>query len=336
MVQPSTILSLFFDLTTLCFVFAFLLFSLFSLATIFHFRVTTRNSHHLRDFNSFWAVRTLLVSFIALWALTETLRLPFVLLRRLHFFSRLLTLTQQADICKIHVVLSLGLFEPGFFATLLYLVDVSVRKRNPSETFSATLSIISVCCLPIFLFQVLFVFFPTTSSKQSGLTEALNRSFVIINDGAGNNNVFCAYPLLSCIASGAFGVVYALSFLFSSWRVISLVINKGLRSRTYALSSAVLLAVPTQIILIGISVLWNPDEPVFHGLALFGFLCVLACAVGCVCILVIKPISDALAFSGEACPLDDRVTRAADVETGGIELKGEGEKWKDKDGQDFD
>ncbi|XP_042505686.1 uncharacterized protein LOC122082293 [Macadamia integrifolia] len=339
MVPTSSILNLVFDLTTVHLIFAFLFFSFFSLATIFHFRIKTRNSSHLKDFNSFWAVRTLLVFFVALWTITEALRLPFLLLRRLHFFPRLLTLTQQAFLCKIHVVLSLGVFEPGFLATLLFLVNVSVRKIKPSDTIATTLSVVSACCLPIFLFQILFVFFPTTR-----LTETLNRSFILVPDGAGSNNVVCAYPLLSSISFGAFGLVYAFSFLLSSWRVISLVINRGLRTRIYVLSSAVLLGLPIQIIFLCVSVLWSPDDPVFHGLALFIFFSVLCCAVVGVGILVIKPIRDALALSGEACPWnkrdvnDDRLTLSADVETGGIGLTGEGEKWKEKGGGggDFD
>ncbi|XP_042480999.1 uncharacterized protein LOC122061650 [Macadamia integrifolia] len=296
---PSSILNPVIDLATLCFISAFLLLSLFSLVFIFYFRLKTRNSNHLRDFSSLWAIRTLLVSFIALWAFTETLRLPFLFIRRSPFvfsFFPSLTLTQQATICKIHVVLSLGLFEPGFLATLLFLVNISVRKRNPTDTFATAFSIVSACCIPILLFQVLFVFFPT-SSKNAMIPETLSRSFVVVPDGAGGNIALCAYPLFSSISFGAFGIVYALSFLLSCWRVIALVINKGLRIRIYALAAAVLLTLPIQIIFLGFSVLWSPENLLFQGLSLLVFLCVLSCAVVGVGILVLRPIFDALSVA---------------------------------------
>ncbi|XP_043718150.1 uncharacterized protein LOC122666106 [Telopea speciosissima] len=299
MVPPSSLLNPVFDLTTLSFIFVFLLFSLFSLVFIFYFRLKTRNSDHLREFSSLWTIRTLLVSFITLWALTETLRLPVLFFRRYPFifsFFSPLTLIQQSNLCKIHVVLSLGLFEPGFFATLLFLVNVSVRKRNPTDTFATAFSIVSACCIPILVFQVLFVFFPTTFN-HFGLPESLSRSFVLVSDGTGGNIALCTYPLFSSISFGAFGIVYVLSFLLSCWRLISLVINKGLRLRIYTLALAVLLTLPIQIVFLVISVLWNPDDTVFQGLALLVFLCMLSCAVVGVGILVIRPIFDALAVA---------------------------------------
>ncbi|KAJ4950729.1 hypothetical protein NE237_027561 [Protea cynaroides] len=328
MVPSPLILNWFFHLITLSFILAFLLFSLFTLAFIFHFHLKARNNHYLRDFNSLWAVRTLLVSFIALWALTESLRLPLRLIHRslfIHFpfLPHLLTLQQQANLCRIHVVLSLGLFEPGFLATLLFLVNVSVsiRQRNHTATTSTALYIVSAYCLPNLLLQVLFVYFPASSSKYTRLPEALSHSFVFITDGGDGNNVLCAYPLSSSISFGAFGVGYALSFLLSSWRVISLVINKGLRVRIYVLSLAVLLALPTQILFLAIfSVLLNPYDLVFQGLALLVFLCVLSCAVVAVGILVIWPIGDSLAVAGGMC--GDRPASSA-AETDGIGFTGE-------------
>lgn len=291
MVIPIPLLNWVFDLTTLSFILFFLLVSLFSLALIFHFRLKTRNSHYLKDFNSLWTVRILLVSFISLWALTELLRLP--LLRR-HPFPLFpsLTLTQQANLCKLHVVLSLGLFEPGFLATLLFLVNVSVRKRNPNDTLGTAILIVFSSCLPLLVLQVLFVFL---SPKEGRLPKSFGRSFVVLKDGFSGATVFCAYPLLSAVAFGCFGVVYGLCFSLSCWRVVALVINKGLRVRIYALAAAVLLALPTQILFLGISVLWRPDHEVFQGLALVVFLSVLSCAVVGEGILVIRPIGDALA-----------------------------------------
>lgn len=98
---------------------------------------------------------------------------------------------------------------------------------------------------------------------------------------------------------GAFGFGYCLMFLFSSWKVVSLVINKALRFRIYALTLAVLISLPLQILLLGLSALWQPDQPAFGGVSLALFLSTFSCAVVGEGILVIKPITESLAVGGD-------------------------------------
>ncbi|KAL3342344.1 hypothetical protein AABB24_026388 [Solanum stoloniferum] len=121
-----------FDFVTICFISGLLLLSLLSFVFIFHLRLRSRQYPHLKNFNSLWTVRLLLVFFAILWALNEVFRLHFIRRNYILPFLPPLTLNQQANLCKVHVVLSVGLFEPAFLTTLLFLVNVSIKKQSPS------------------------------------------------------------------------------------------------------------------------------------------------------------------------------------------------------------
>ncbi|WMV30678.1 hypothetical protein MTR67_024063 [Solanum verrucosum] len=94
---------------------------------IFYFLLRSRQYSHLRNFNYLWTVRLLLVFFAFLWALNKVFQLHYILP-----FLLSLTLNQQANLCKVHVVLSLGLFELAFLTILLFLINVSIKKQSPS------------------------------------------------------------------------------------------------------------------------------------------------------------------------------------------------------------
>ncbi|PON81206.1 plasminogen activator inhibitor [Trema orientale] len=279
------------DVAVLSFVTALLLLSVFSLCFIFHLCFKSRISHHLQRFNSLWTVRSLLVLFITLWALNELLRLP--LLRRTAGPA------QQATLCRIHVALSLGLFEPAFLVTLLFLVDVSVKKETPDGRW-AVASVLATC-LPLLCLQTLVLFSSKTLQATLRLPDYFLRSSVARESGPGETTVLCAYPLLSTTAFGAFGLGFSAMFLVSAWRVVSVVINKALRVRIYGLALAVLISLPVQIVMLGLSAAWTPDEAAYGGVSLAVFLSTFSCAVVGEGILVIKPIADSLAVRGQSC-----------------------------------
>ncbi|KAB1205148.1 hypothetical protein CJ030_MR7G016792 [Morella rubra] len=128
------------------------------------------------------------------------------------------------------------------------------------------------------------------------------RSSVLSKNVFGDRNaVLCAYPLLSTIVFGAFGIGYSICFFFSCGKVVSLVINKGLRVRTYGLAFTVLVALPMQIAGLGLSVLWRPEESAYSGVALVAFIGTFLCAAVGEGILIIKPITDAMAAGGDCC-----------------------------------
>lgn len=310
-IPPLPFLESAYDFITLSFITALLLLSLLSLTFIFHLRIKSRTAPHLQNFNSLWTVRFLLVFFISLWALNELLRLPFFRTGYVYPFPPNLTLTQQANLCKIHVVLSLGFLEPGFLVTLLFLVNVSIKKKIPHAHGLWAIAFVFATCLPIFLLQILFVFYTRLGLR---LPLCFQRSSILHKNEFGEETVLCTYPLLSTIIFGAFGIVYSLSFLLSCWEVVSLVINKGLRTRIYGLALTVLLTLPLQILFLGLSVLWSAEKHAFGGVALLVFLSTLTCAAVGEGILVIKPIADSLAAGGDCCSWNHRVRLGRDQE----------------------
>lgn len=121
---------------------------------------------------------------------------------------------------------------------------------------------------------------------------------MILGEGA---VVLCAYPFLNAVVFAAFGIGYSVWFMLSCWRVLSLVINKGLRVRICALAVVVLVGIPMQVVALGFTALWTPKDEVYGVVSLAVFLGAFCCAVTGEGILVIKPISDALAAGGNSC-----------------------------------
>lgn len=287
------VLNSIFDLVTVIFISGLIILSVLSLCFIFHLRLKSKSITHLQGFNSLWTVRFLLVLFIILWSITEFLRLPFFRRKYLYQFLPSFTINQQANLCKVHVVLSLGFFEPAFLVTLLFLLNASIKKKTRNDAWAITC--VLVTCLPLATIQALLIFF----SRPLGNFVPVVTS-MIVNDGYGYETVLCAYPFLSSVVFAFFGVAYSTWFLFSCWRVLSLVINKGLRVRIYVLASIVLVALPLQIVALGFSVLWTPLQGVYGIDSLVAFLGAFSCAVTGEGILVIKPISDALDAGGNS------------------------------------
>ncbi|GMI76513.1 candidate G-protein Coupled Receptor 1 [Hibiscus trionum] len=277
---------------------ALLGFSLFCICFILLIRFKSRSSRHLQNFNSLWTVRFLFVVFIACWALTEVIRLPLFPHIYLRPLFPQLTPPQQASFCKLHLVLSLGFFEPGFLVILLFLLDVSVKQTTPKSFLSVFYVFAS--CVPLFLLQVYFVFL---DGSDVCLPETLNRIWFrfSIDQDHDDATIMCAYPFVSTVLFGIFGVIFILSFMLSFWKVVSHVINKALKVRIFALAFTILIFLPLQILLMGLSAFWTPNKTTHDGFAIAVFLTTFACAVVGEGILVIKPIADSLnAICGRA------------------------------------
>ncbi|KAK1574809.1 hypothetical protein Q3G72_000139 [Acer saccharum] len=285
------------DLAPLVLVAVILFLSLLSFVFIFHLCFKTRKSQYLESFNSLWTVRLLLVSFIILWALNELLRLPFFRKKYYHTFFSTLTLTQQANLCRVHVVLSLGFLEPGCLVILLFLLNASIKKKTPRSSWA--LALLMVTCLPVFLLQFLFVFYQRFDLHLPKFF--IESSKVSSADG---EMVLCSYPLLSTILFGAFVTIYCFYFMFCCWTVLSLVINKTLRSRIYCLSVTVLSTIALQIFFLGVSAFWPPEKPAFSVLELVIFLSFFTCTAVGEGIFIIIPITDSLSVSRESFQLN--------------------------------
>ena len=193
------------------------------------------------------------------------------------------------------------------------------------DGLSAVAATVFVTCLPLLLLQILVLFFSPTSLELLGLPYYFWSSSSSVLSGNASR-VLCSYPLLSTAVFGSFAVGYSLMFLFSAWRVESLVINNALRVRIQGLVLAVLVSLPVQVVMLGALVLLRPEEPAFDGVSLAVFLSAFTCAVVGEGILVIKPIADSLAVWGHCCPWDPwrRQPSAAEEEVGRVRIR---EKW---------
>ncbi|KAI4307049.1 hypothetical protein L6164_030279 [Bauhinia variegata] len=287
-----------FDITTFVFIAALLVLSVLSCCFVFHLRLKSKILTHLQDFNSLWTVRLLLVAFIFLWAIVELFRSPFFRRRYLYSFLPSVDINQQDKFCKAHIILSLGFFEPAFLVILLYLLSASIRKKTPNDIWAITF--VAITCLPVTTVQAILILLEPLENRLPGFFRLTSTSIVLRN-GAGNETVLCAFPLLNSIAFGAFGIAYAIWFVVSSWKVLSLVINKGLRRRIHELSLTILIALLLQIVSLMLTNFWDPDEVAYGVASLVAFLGAFACAAAGQGIMVIKPISDALDAGGSCC-----------------------------------
>ncbi|KAK7282528.1 hypothetical protein RIF29_11383 [Crotalaria pallida] len=302
-----------FDLITVTFISTLIILSVLSLCFIFHLNFKSKSLTHLRGFNSIWTVRFLLVLFIFFWSIIELLRIPFFRRRYLYPFLPSFSISQQTEFCKLNVFLSLGFFEPAFLVTLLFLLSASIKKKTPNDTWAITF--VFLTCLPVTTLQGLLIYFNPLLNK---IPLPFRQIVKVIDDGFGNDTVLCGYPFLNSVAFAGFGIGYCFWFLFSCWRVLTLVINKGLRVRIYALATTILFALPLQIMALGLTTFFKPDEDFFGVISLLGFLGAFFCAVSGEGILVIKPISDALDAGVNCCKWSSRnreMKRLSETET---------------------
>ncbi|KAI4319949.1 hypothetical protein MLD38_033482 [Melastoma candidum] len=272
-----------FGLATFSLIVAVLVLSFLSLAFILHLRQKCIASPPLLRFSSLWTVRILLVSSSSLWSVSQLIPIfggnPFL--------------------CQLHVTLSLGFLEPSILLTLLFLLNSSTKPPPcAAHLFSAVL----FSCLPMLVLQTMFVFF---SPFDDSLPELFTRSSYTSGEGPSQTTV-CTYPLMSTIVFGCFGIIFWMGFALSSYKIIRIVINKGLLLRTHAIALGVIVPLPLEIMLLVLNVLCIPGTSAHSGVTFGVFLCTLAPAVAGEGILVISPIVDALAAGGECCTWNPR------------------------------
>eukprot|EP00252_Welwitschia_mirabilis_P000662 TRINITY_DN10637_c0_g1_i1.p1 TRINITY_DN10637_c0_g1~~TRINITY_DN10637_c0_g1_i1.p1 ORF type:complete len:349 (+),score=26.79 TRINITY_DN10637_c0_g1_i1:724-1770(+) len=300
MIQPASILYVL-GVTTLGLASLLSLAGLLCILYVLHFRFKTHrcNFFALREFNSFWGIRILLVVFGILWVLTEVTRLP--LLRYNGWVFSSVRVQTQVCLCKGYLVLSQGFVEPCFFLTALFLVHGSLndgfffhsrRKASARAVFN-----ILVCCLPMFLLQLLIVVLaPGLQKRYAGFfPSSFVEAYEIVQLEESHSVAWCTYPLWNTLVLGAFGVMFGAYFLYICWRMVSLVINKRLQCRVYGLAFVVVLCLPLQVIILVFTVFRRPVGVTFELLCFLGFMIsVVTIGLGGG-ILVVRPISDALA-----------------------------------------
>ncbi|XP_057798817.1 uncharacterized protein LOC131014749 [Salvia miltiorrhiza] len=280
-----------FDLATLLFVVALLLLSLFACSSVFYLQDRSLHTHSLQRFSSLWSVRLLLVALVALWSLNEVVRLPFI---RRNYLYPFLSPEQEAAICQLNVVLSLGFLQPCFLMTLLYLLNASIKKRNPN--CARAIASLLLLSSPLLCLQVIFVYFTPFAAR---LPKFMYVSSVVSADLRGDKMVLCACPFFSWLVYGGFSLAYGVAFSVSCWRVMAFVINKGIAHRVNVLASTVMVALPAQMVCLCLSWVWMPESNVYGAMLLTMFLSVAVCMAVAVLLLVVKPIQEALEAGGE-------------------------------------
>ncbi|EPS71801.1 hypothetical protein M569_02963 [Genlisea aurea] len=269
-----------FEIATLSLVAGLLFLSLATFALIILLKLKSRNCRYLQSFNSLWIIRLLLVLLVSLWGFNQILKQPFM--RHGDFLNR------RESHCRSQLVLDLGILEPGFLISLLFLVDSS-SKQNPNGIRS--LFSVFLLCTPSISLQIYLVFFPPFKTV---LPEFFHGSFILSTDIFGAKSVLCTYPFFSWAIFSVFSGIYAVALLVCCGRVTALAINKGLRRRIQVLAGAVVVSISVQILSLCFSWLWRPEGDSYAWIMLAIFVCVAVCMGVAEVVLVITPVVEAL------------------------------------------
>ncbi|XP_073111229.1 uncharacterized protein [Elaeis guineensis] len=278
---------------------AILLLSAASTAAVLHLRFRSfrsRRRNRLLGLNSLWPVRLLLVLFASLWALAELLRLP--LLRPLLPLPLPLRY-DPTPLCLAHVFAAHALAEPCFFATVLFLLRATNQPKSSSSALAAALAAALATAIPFFTLHALFLYLPTDFLRRVGIPVDLlgPPSFAYrVRLSAVATEPRCTYPLFGAVLLAALGAVYVPLFVSACWGAVSVVINKRLRVRLYALAAVVVAALCVQVATLALSALWDPGKMTSEGLKLASFVAVSCCAAAGEVILVVQPVLEALAI----------------------------------------
>lgn len=277
----------------------------------FQLQIRRRGFPQLSYFNGPWITRITLILVAIWWGFGEIVRLTFLKEKGRPFSSQ----PWQKNVCKFYLLSNLGFAEPSMFFMLALLLHAALQKRA-SDTLSQrwnrkTISYVLLSCLPIFIMQfVLILVGPKFNNEKSGKRTKMSKFFACTYSLTNDNSV-CTYPLLSTIVLGIFYALLICCVMYVGTRLLSLVINKGLRRRVYVLMSSVILFLPFRVLLLGFSVLPSPGNLVFEAIVFLAFLMLLFCTVVGICMLVYFPVADSLALRDighieiEGMPYDD-------------------------------
>ncbi|MCO5570032.1 hypothetical protein L7F22_023746 [Adiantum nelumboides] len=261
----------------------------------FHFRVGKERQPLLRDFDSPWVVRLVLICLSMLWTLGELFRLPW--LREKDRVLHNMGIGSQESLCRFHVVWSVGLMEPGLLLTVLFLLQGSLQEA-PRYFNGRVLLLMLLSCLPVFLLQLTLAAAGHGSSSRgfgSSLPSYFTRSYKVIEEGTNSQLALCNYPLFSILALGVFSMVFVFCFARLGHRMLCHVINRKLRMRVYWLLTIVLLFLPLHVTLLGVTVRLDSNRTAHEILMFLGFLTLLLCVAAAMGVLVVLPVADAIA-----------------------------------------
>lgn len=278
----------------------------------FRSRIHRQGYVQLGYFNGPWIARIAFILVAIWWAGGEIARLTL-----LKGKPRIFTAPAwQRNTCRFYIISNIGFAEPSLFLVLVSLLHASVHKDSGALSRrwnGKTIAYAFLFCFPMFLTQFLLVILgPTiTTEEVRSRDNKIRNYFTSISFLEGGDHVACTYPLLSTIILGLFDCVLISYISYLGFRMVSLVINKGLRKRIYVLIISVICFLPLRVGLLGFSVLPHPGTFGFEVLVFMAFLSILICAMVGVSILVYYPVADALALRNlrhvemQEMPFDD-------------------------------
>ncbi|KAJ4846931.1 hypothetical protein Tsubulata_010333 [Turnera subulata] len=293
-----------FGVVTICLVVILILFGLLCIAYSFYFRsrVHKQGYFQLSYFGGPWIIRITFILFVIWWGLGEIIRLS--LLRRKGRALNALELRWQETVCKGYIVSNLGFAEPCLFLTYMFLLRAPLQNLESgilSRQWNwKTAGYVLLYCLPVFVLQLFVVLIGPQLRKDKSSPQKLPHYFTItathVPQDATDVIALCTYPLLNTILLGVFATVLTVYLFWVGRRILKLVINKGLQKRVYSLILSVSSFLPLRVLLLGLSVLSEPEHLLFEALAFAAFLALLCCAGVCIFMLVYCPIADSLAL----------------------------------------
>lgn len=286
-----------FGMVTICLVAIAAFFGLLCIYRLVYFqlRIRRRCFLQLSYFNGPWLTRIALILVAIWWGFGEVVRLT-LLKGKGRLFS---SLTWQKDVCKFYIVSNLGFAEPSVFLMLGFLLRASLQRRE-TGTLSPrwnrkTVGYVLFYSLPVFIMQLALIligpkFIKPKSNHRSNLTNFFSSS--VMNEQIS----ICTNPLVSTMILGLFHSSMICYICYIGTKVVSLVINKGLRLRVYILVASVIIFIPMRVLLLGLSVLPHRGHFVFEAMVFAAFVVLLVCVVVGVCMLVYFPVADSLAL----------------------------------------
>ncbi|CAD5167431.1 uncharacterized protein LOC135648338 [Musa acuminata AAA Group] len=265
-------------------------------------RLCRRRLHDI--VNPLWSVRLVLLLFASIWSLSDILRSP-IFRRRLPLPFR-----RRLDIlCHAHLVATQALAEPAFLTVVLFLLRASIRPKPASSAsaFAAAIAAALVSALPFLTLYSLYLTVSTWDLRRLSLPPVLfgpSDGGVTSISSSAAAAYQCTYPLIGAVLLAVLGAVYVPVFISASWGAVSVVINRRLRARLYALSATVVGALSVQVAALTFSTLCNPGDTAFQWLSLAAAVAFATLAAVGEAILVVWPIIDALSVgkTEEATP----------------------------------
>lgn len=260
----------------------------------FQLQIRRRGFFYLSYFNGPWIIRIAVILISIWWGFGEVVRLSFLRGTRKPFSS----IRWQNYGCKFYILSNLGFAEPAIFLILAFLLNAALQKKE-SGTLNQrwnkkTFLYVILVCIPIFILQLVLILFGPKFNKEEIPRTRKKMAKFFLSTSLVNNRSICTYPLLSTIILGLLYFIVICYVVYIGTRLVSLVINKGLRRRVYFLALSIIFFLPMRVLFLGFSVLPHAGNLAYEVLVFFAFLMLLFCNMMGICMLVYLPVADSL------------------------------------------